>query len=376
MIALLLLACTGPSSDSGSSTGDSGTDGGGDSGSAATPYELDGPYVAAQRTLTVRDEGRDRTLTVEAWYPLAEGEDGLQSATWADLIPDEDRRTAYEALLEAAPDECPSQGLQAAWEGGRDADRSWPVLLMSHCHECTRWSMATAAERLASHGFVVLAPDHDGNTLFDQLDGTAVGLDTETLAMRVDDLEAVLAAATADDFFIGVDTTRIGAVGHSFGAVTAALFTQEHPEVAAVMMVGAPGENPLLPGVDIASIDRPQLFLLLEEDHSISVAGNILIENNFAEAPGPAWLVRYADAGHWTPSDLVGLTDGFMPGCGEDERMESDETFAYVDPATGRARAGSIAAAFFAHSLDGAADGAAWLSAVSAVDPMLSVEER
>ena len=117
----------------------------------------------------------------------------------------------------------------------------WPLIIFSHCHNCVRFSAFTVAERLASHGFLVAAPDHTGNTLFDQLNGMDTQIGEEFLQVRVADLQAVLDAllAAADPVPAPlqglVDAARIGALGHSFGAATAGRIAQADPRIKAAV---------------------------------------------------------------------------------------------------------------------------------------------
>ncbi|HMV68212.1 MAG TPA: dienelactone hydrolase family protein, partial [Myxococcota bacterium] len=229
------------------------------------------------------------------------------------------------------------------------AEGRWPLVVASHCTGCTRFDLMTVAERLASHGVVVAAPDHAGDTLQDDLAGTSLPLDTETLALRRDDLKAVLDAALDGAWVDGLtfDADRVGALGHSFGSVTAGLLAQGDPRIRAVMGIAAPMENPLLPGVEVATLTTPLLLLVAQEDHSIFEIGNELIRDNWASAGGPAWKVELPDAGHWSVSDLCGLTAGFMPCCGDAERQVGGAPFTYGDPAALRDRTATVAAAFF-----------------------------
>ena len=67
------------------------------------------------------------------------------------------------------------------------------------------------------------------------------------------------------------------------------------------------------------------------------------------------------DAGHFSPSDLVGLTDDFMAGCGQAQRQEGGADFTYLDPAEGKSRTYSLATAFFDRYLLDNAEAEAWL---------------
>lgn len=318
------------------------------SGASADPVAVvdpfaAGPWSAGARTVVLPDV--DRSLTVEVWYPTETPAVDEPVAAW---VATAERRATYEALLVAAPEGCPTQTLAVA----RDAEPAageWPLVVLSHCHGCARFSFASVAAHLATHGVVVVAPDHAGNTLFDDLEGVGLPLSVDTLALRVSDLGAALDAALSGALGVDVDADAVLAAGHSFGAVTAAKLAQDRAGTPgapiAAAMIGAPAENPLLPGVDVAALTVDQLYVLLEEDNSILSIGNTLIERNAEEAGARGTLVRVADAGHWSPSDLVGITDAFAPGCGEGLRMTDGAPFTYLAPEEGRRRvAGELVA--------------------------------
>lgn len=342
---LFLLACAGSADDS---------------GSPPTPvdYFSGGFHAPGRHTEILEDVARNRTLPMEVWYPTIRATGSHAITEFVDPT----EQATYQALLDAAPVGCPTRFTVATPDATPDPG-PLPLIGLSHCHGCTRFSMVSVAEHLASFGFVVVAPDHVGNTLFDELAGTGLPLDTDTLLLREGDLTFAMAAALDGSLGIdlAVDRARTGVMGHSFGAITAGRVAQVETEVRAAMFIGAPPENPLLPGVTVAELDAPLLFELLAEDHSVGAAGNTLIEANFAAAEVPAWLLTVADAGHWSPSDLVGLTEDFMPGCGEDTRQGSGEAFTYMDPALGRATTGAYAAAFFDLHLNGVAAAEVWL---------------
>lgn len=338
-------------------------------------YQQPGPYLPGRQSTVLMDDARDRLLTIEAWYPSTVS--APESTSILDFIANPQERSAYEALLAAAPPDCPSQSSQAS-VAAEQASGPWPLIVLSHCSGCTRFSTATVAEHLASYGFVVVAPDHIGDTLFDTLAQTQLPLDATTLAVREADLEFTLDAALNGELGVEVRPEQIGVMGHSFGAVTAAFLLQNRRSSAhapkAGMVIAAPPENPFLPGVQMANLTVPLLFESLAEDHSIGLAGNLLMYNNYQAAPDTAWWVSMADAGHWSPSDLVGLTDDFMPGCGEDSREESKQNFSYIAPSTGKSLTAALAAAFFDHTLNAQSTGEDYL--LSNPDAALSFEMR
>jgi predicted dienelactone hydrolase len=172
------------------------------------------------------------------------------------------------------------------------------------------------------------------------------------------------------------DATRVGALGHSFGAATVGRLAQEDPRVRAAMPIATPIENPFFPGNKIADIHVPLLSILAEEDNSIGALGNNLIASNFKIANPPIRLVEVRDAGHWNFTDICGLTDGFSPGCGEGVRQTvPGEAFTYLDIEVGRGIARAYAVAFFDRYLRDATDAAAYLDAPDPAD-VVTVEVR
>ncbi len=368
---------TGVSTTAGTTTDTSGTaptsTGETDTG-AAIDYTAPGPFVVGN-TRFVLPAG-DRSLQVEVWYPAdaAAAADAAKGHPIAEFVADGPDRIAFEDLLaKLSPAGKIGTRLQtsSAFDGALAAGGPWPLLVFSHCHSCTRFSAFTIAEHLASHGFIVAAPDHAGNTLFDELAGNSAELGEEFIKVRRADLGAVIdamLAANSPDVPASLrgqaDAARIGAIGHSFGASTVGRLAQEDPRVRAAMPIAAPIENPFFPGNKIADIHVPLLSILAEEDNSIGALGNTLIGNNFKSANPPIRLLRVTDAGHWNFTDICGLTEGFAPGCGEGVRQTvPGEAFTYLDIEVGRGIARAYAVAFFDRYLNDAPDAAAYLDA-------------
>ncbi|MGY6707790.1 MAG: alpha/beta hydrolase family protein [Rhizobiaceae bacterium] len=151
----------------------------------------------------------DRELTVEVWYPAAEGA-GSEGE--------------YEIELRDGVTMATIRG-----RGIRDADPAaqgdFPLVILSHGFPGNRFLMAHLAENLASKGYVVAAIDHRDSTYSDQ---TAFG---STLVNRPLDQLFVLSeidrlSEEEDDFLSGlVDADRTGIVGYSmggYGAIVAA----------------------------------------------------------------------------------------------------------------------------------------------------------
>ena len=304
------------------------------SGLVAAPADARGPLLVARTTFAFESEGR--TLPAEIWYPT-DSPAGPAEPVWSAFLTGDDADT-YRDLIEAGRDHCATEATTVP----RDQPiirTELPLVVMSHCHVCTRFNMMTIAEYLASHGFIVAAPDHVGNTLFDDLRGDAAPVGGDFLVTRGADMRALVDVlldgeldGTAATVAAQIDPAHIGVLGHSFGAVTAGWALENDPRIQAGVAVAAPMENPLVAGVDVEAIVQPTLHIIAVEDNSITALGNTLIRNNFAAIATPTYKVEIDDAGHWSFSDLAGITEGFAPGCGEDTRQTNQEPFSYLEP--------------------------------------------
>ncbi len=343
--------------------------GGGGGVEPDTSVERAGPYPVGTTQRTVNDPLRDnRELRVQSWYPAREEYRAEAEAGFDVPVFDSESgfSSIYQQLLDDAPEGCPTRVAHAAIDARPAEGGGFPIILFSHCHECTRYSSFTIAERLASHGFEVIAVDHTGNTLWNWVDGDGVDLDEEFLQVRAADLRFVIDALALDG--------PIGVFGHSYGSVTAGLVAQEDSRIQAAFGIAAPMENPLLEGVEIARLDMPLGFLVAQEDNSITELGNTFIRDNFAAATGAAWKFEVADAGHWSFSDLVGI-EPFPAGCGDAERQTNGDPFTYLPPETGRAIGAAYVTAFFKATLGFDAGAAAYLEEAR-FDGLVSVETR
>jgi predicted dienelactone hydrolase len=343
-------------------------------------YDQPGPHPVGTRAFALPDPLGERNLEVQLWYPAARGV--VTGDPIGDFVTSEPEASEFAALVDAAPEPCTRMQTGSAFDAELvSIEAPLATVVFSHCHTCTRFSSYSLAERLASHGFLVAAVDHVGNTLFDQLDGNPLPVDVATLELRFSDMERLIdelldpnAVALPAEFVGLADPDRLGVFGHSFGSVTTGKLLQDDPRVRAGVGIAAPFESPLLPGVAMANIDEPLLFLVAVEDNSITEIGNNIMRANFASANAPAWKIEFHDAGHWSFSDICNLVEDFQPGCGEGQRQTNPaEMFEYLDNELARGLAATRVTAFFAMTLRDEAEARTQLEAV---DRVLDVEVR
>jgi predicted dienelactone hydrolase len=163
--------------------------------------EAPGPYAVGVTTFEFIDR-RGKELTVEVWYP-AVVEPGMSPSPYEPTI------LTAAAIRDVAPD------LRGA---------PYPLLGFSHGMAGIRFQSVTLTEHLASHGYVVVSPDHTNNTFLD-LDEDAV---PQVVLERPDDVrnsvdEMVARAVSGDEYLNGLveNADEWTVLGHSFGAYTA-----------------------------------------------------------------------------------------------------------------------------------------------------------
>ncbi|MFZ4516625.1 MAG: alpha/beta hydrolase family protein, partial [Acidimicrobiia bacterium] len=148
----------------------------------------------------------DRKLPVDIWYPADPRSAATASKATYTFIPGLSMPSTHavnEPML---------------------ATGRFPVVVYSHGSSGFRYVSSFLTEHLASHGFIVVAPDHVGNTAIDVFLGNAVS-EQANAEMRPLDvsfvLDNVLAESDVNPVRAHVDRQRVGVIGHSFGGYTA-----------------------------------------------------------------------------------------------------------------------------------------------------------
>lgn len=295
-----------------------------------------GPYPVGVMTVELLDEsrpddaGQPRRLVTEIWYPASEEARGQPGYVYTeeDLLTEE-ARAALEMSLAV---ELPTDAVRDA--APRDPGEAFPIVLFSHGSSGVRMQSTFLTVYLASHGYVVAAPDHLGNTLSDAVLGAGTAEQFESLGLRPDDMGFVLAylqgLPAEDPLGAIVDGERVGAAGHSFGALTTLrMLAQDRPIDVAVAQ--AP------PGFDIVwfgglpvqpeEIEVPVMLHAGEVDMTTPLAD---AESIYERLTPPRSLLTVGTAGHFSFSDMclldadaieaatqIGLSEALDDGCSE-----------------------------------------------------------
>lgn len=310
-----------------------------DAGPPPEPRPAGGPgdYRVGVTTIELVDEARDgRALPVEVWYPAIPAP-GAYVETY-DLEAGALRLAQLDSPLGAVRDAEPDL---------RNGPR--PVVLFSHGSGGTRYQSVFLSERLASHGMVVIAPDHTGNTLadliFDRGDDMA-----QSAVDRPADLSFLIDRIVEDTgetlpLLSGLmDPDRIGASGHSFGGYTCVAlaggeldldagraYCAENPGEMACALIDdfdpdqhtlsladprvlacvalAPGGYQIFGPRGMAAVSVPTMIQAGDADETTPL--ELEQEPMYAGLGSPAWLAVIHRAGHFTFTDMCRLVEEY-----------------------------------------------------------------
>jgi predicted dienelactone hydrolase len=265
-----------------------------------------GPHPAGVRSLALVDAARDgRALPAEVWYPATDADAGR------DLDPT--TRDAYE-LIPGFPTFPQDAVRDAAPRAGRH-----PVVLFSHGYGGHRRQSTFLCTHLASHGYVVAAADHTGNTAFDIVrqmilahsgkENPPIDQQARTAgAARPADVSFLLDTVLAD-FADVVDAERVGMTGHSFGGWTTIATTKRDRRIrAAVPLAPAGGWTPVSEAFAIHDSgfawgrDVPTLYIVADRDTILPLRG---MRDLFARTQSSKRLVVLRNADHMHFCDRV-----------------------------------------------------------------------
>ena len=147
--------------------------------------------VTREETITTRD---GLELPLQIWYPSAELDDDLH---------------IYGGIRAGG----------AADSGAIDCSEARPVVLFSHGNSGMRYQSYFLTEYLTSHGYLVLAPDHVGNTFLDNDEARK----PELIVRRPHDLSDSFDWLLSQEEYQSCVDPEAGfaVIGHSFGGYTA-----------------------------------------------------------------------------------------------------------------------------------------------------------
>jgi len=232
---------------------------------------------------------REVELPLAAWFPATEAHRG------ADLDPEQqDRIRVVPAFSDRA---------QLAVRGAACRAGAWPLVVFSHGYGGQRWQSTFLCTHLASRGFLVVAPEHIGNTSLDLV--AAALAERRGRSFEIPSLKSLVEARRMDiraaanhfrtgrtDFDVEVSDRGYGVIGHSLGGLTA-ISLSASADVGATVALGAANLPDLILEDGGAG---PKLFVAAADD-SIVRLGHV--EEFVGSLDGERWLAAIADASHF-----------------------------------------------------------------------------
>jgi len=310
---------------------------GGDSGNGGphgpfTPPDARGDFQAGWRDL-IATSGAGIELPVDLWYPVSAGVEAT---------------VAYDSF-----------GItkgSAVVGGAADCTEPRPVVLFSHGNGGIGFQSFTLTQHLARHGYVVVAPDHVHNTFMDMDED----LQPELFLRRPLDIAGsydwlvAWAAEPGSPLHGCVDPAAGYAVaGHSFGGFTSLAVSGAPLDIEA-LVGGCEGDErtgcdtirawaadhpdaptsdrsdprvwasvPIAPawyeflGQGLARIPVPTLVIGADRDDDTPWDSTVLPAYQGLTAR-PRYLARFADAGHYSFTEMCTLLGSTYNGCGDD----------------------------------------------------------
>lgn len=332
---------------------------------AASP----GPYPVGVTTAVFVDQERldpftrePRTLVTEIWYPADDAARGLPKNRFIDFIPPEvvgeieefayiPGPDPYRVSVEFLSDRFRNEAVRdAPVRGGK-----FPLVIFSHSTNGYRFQSTFWCDYLASHGYVIVAPDHTGNARFSFVGGKLIPYlhdeNQHSIYDRPKDMIFLLDQLHwwnqgADARFAGrLDLDATCAAGHSFGSATAIAVATVEPRFKAVIgMACAYRTLPPNPTV-------PTLHMLAAEDGFIGPEGNETIRWHQSLHTGPSFLLEMKQGGHLSFTDNLVLCDRPHEGVGPGMRHATGAPFVHTPPEAAYQIVNSYSAAFLGYYL-------------------------
>lgn len=270
------------------------------------PYQR-GPHAVGVKSTDIKHKNQERTIPVEIWYPASDsfiGQD-LSKET-------QDNYT----MAPGFPD-----SPQSAVRDAKAKTETFPLIVFSHGFAGHRRQTTHLCCHLASHGYVVIAPDHVGNTLMDIM--SLAGKMQEKGFSNIKDLIKAFkdnrpkdSILCIDEMLVGsfdltIDPESIGICGHSFGGWTSLASAIKDSRIKAIVPLapaGGKSGQAISNGVDFSmgkihfQHEVPCLYLVADKDTLLPLDS---MQDLYQQTPQPKRMLILENSDHFHFCDNV-----------------------------------------------------------------------
>ena len=279
-----------------------------------------GPFAVGITTFTLVDPFRvdprtgtgQRPLKLDIWYPAddAARDQPFDNYDLKAEVPEAQQHLVADVASNPAPQAAVRDALP------RRDQEGFPVIIFSHGNGGMRGQSFSYTAHLASHGYVVISPDHVGNTFFDlaaasepaeQIAAAAVDRPLDVSAI----LDGLEDGILAPELLAGiVDLRRVGITGHSFGGYTslvAASPTSKYgdPRIQAAVPVTPLTSALALVSAPVEDVEIPVFYVGATADQTLDYTDETLIP--YEAHTGPKGMAGLKEAGHFSFSEACTL---------------------------------------------------------------------
>lgn len=273
---------------------------------AYSPY-LRGSFPAGVKTSNITYQNGQRTIPVEIWYPASDNNKGK------DTNPETQDKYAMAPGFPESP--------QSAVRDADARDGTFPLIIFSHGFAGHRRQTTHLGCHLASHGYVVIAPDHVGNTLMDimalamQMQQKGLGGMLEHFQSFRDnrplDASECINEALAGKFGLHINPEQIGICGHSFGGWTSLATSMKDARIKAIVPLapaGGKSSHSIANGFDFSlgkinfENETPCFYLVADKDTLLPLDS---MHDLYQNTPQPKRMLVLQDSDHFHFCDNV-----------------------------------------------------------------------
>jgi dienelactone hydrolase len=304
-----------------------------------------GPYPVGVTTMLFVDHARTdaytkgpRSLMTEIWYPATDDTRGLPKNKLSDFFLKGANpafavviKLAFNADMEQADRNFQNMAVRDA----RVRDGVFPLVLFSHGNGGMRFQNAFWCEHLASHGYIVAAPDHTGNCCITSIDGNLFMFNDnqegreQSAEDRPKDIRFLIDVMDrlnkgGDSRFLGkIDLEHIAVAGHSFGGYTSTLVADTEPRVDCIVPMAGVARTR-------EKYDCPAMVLVATEDDTINLEGNERVRKYYEDSTAPRYMVEFVNAGHYSFTEMYQFNPAFGDGVGTGTRITNGDPVTYI----------------------------------------------